>query len=205
MACALAHDDGFAQVTAGDAPRHLGRMPRLAPELAQHGTHHEHRSHDAHQQGHDPQRQHDQLSAFECARRLRTHRHRELFKMPELFEQLAPHLAPGRRLLADEQLFRGLPVADLHALDDLRLQRRPAQRDLAQARRGLHAAIEIGGLVDEPGQGFIKILARLIEVVIGLGVGRVEQDVAQRLPHLQPLRIGTRHVALGRQLVVDKA
>ena len=45
----------------------------------------------------------------------------------------------------------------------------------------------------------------IIEVVEGLDVGRVEHDVAQRLPHLQPLRISTRHVALGRQLVVDKA
>lgn len=57
----------------------------------------------------------------------------------------------------------------------------------------------------EFGQHTGEAFACRIEVLVALSVGRIEQDVAQGLPHLQALRIRLGKVALGRQLMIDEA
>ena len=89
--------------------------------------------------------------------------------------------------------------------------RRPgsAALDLAYTAAGQWRQTRFGGRAPGRGErglvGRVKGIARRFQVLVGLGVGGIEQDVAQRLPHLQTLCV---HVlqATGRGLLcVDVA
>ncbi|MDX9715891.1 MAG: hypothetical protein RBT67_00775 [Thauera sp.] len=58
---------------------------------------------------------------------------------------------------------------------------------------------------DDLRQHPVELVLGLIEVLVGLGVAGIEQDIAQGLAHLQALRIGARDISLNGELGLDEA
>jgi len=126
------------------------------------------------------------------------------FLVLDQIQQGLPDLAPDRGLAAVQAGLGFFDIGLFHQIADFHLQAFLALaqfRDLGEGLRLFVAGADLGACL---AQQFVHIAAGFLEVLVGLGVGRVEDGVANGLAHLQAVGIQLGVVEQNALVLIDE-